>query len=124
MMITAQAGTGTKYAVTAEAVLCGRDVCVSLCGGTLHHIGAVSLACYEPERDSATVSTICVHTHRDDAVACRFAKALSRAMKCTVTVSAGLHIDNASPAEIAVFRENSGLCCQELIRQLRSHFNP
>ncbi|MGN1001149.1 MAG: hypothetical protein ACI4PC_00130 [Oscillospiraceae bacterium] len=124
MMITAQAGQGTKYAVTAQAAMCGRDVCVSLWGGTLPHIGAVSLAVYEPERDSATVSTVCVHSHRDDAVAAPFAKAVSRAIKGTVTVSAGVHVDNASAEEIAAFRENCGLCCTELIEKLAFSLNP
>lgn len=124
MIFTALAGTETKYAVTAQAALCGNDICVALCGGTQPHIGAVSLAVYEPERNSATVSTVCVHSHRDDSASAAFAKALSRELKRTVTVSAGLHVDNASEAEIALLCENCSLCCRQLIEKLSAYLNP
>ena len=98
----------------------GKDISVIVSGGTAPHIGAVSIAVYEPERDSATVSTVTVHTHRDDAVAAYFAKAISREMKCTVTVSAGLHVDDANAEDIAVFQKNSYDCCMELIAMLKA----
>lgn len=113
------AGEG-DFTVEAEARYMGRDLCVSVTGGTGSHIGAVSLAVYEPQRDSATVSTVTVHTHRDDAVAARFAKEISREMKCTVSVSAGLHIDNAGKDEIAGLWENSLKCCEKIIALLKN----
>ena len=106
--------------VQARAMRAGKDISVLVSGGTAPHIGAVSLAVYEPERDSATVSTFTVHTHRDDAVASFFAKAISREMKCTVTVSAGLHVDDANAEDIAVFQKNSHDCCMELIAMLKA----
>ena len=117
--VRAKAGEG-EYAVEAAARRLGDDICVSLGGGTDPHIGAVSLAVYEPLRDSATVSTITVHTHRDDAVASRFAKLISREIKCTVTVSAGLHIDGAGAEDIAILTKNSDECCAMLIEKLRT----
>jgi len=115
-MIRCEAGNG-DFRVTATAVRCGGDLSVSLCGGTQPHIGAVALAQYEPERDSATVSTIAVFTHRDDAVAAAVAKELAAALKCTVTVSVGLHVDDANAQEIAALRDSAGACAQAL-RQL------
>ena len=94
-----------QYEIHATAVLCGGDLSVTLCGGTLMHVGAVSLAVYEPERDSATVSTVTVFTHRDDHLSSRVAKQLSSALKCTVTVTAGVHIDSAAPDDIKRFCE-------------------
>ena len=79
--ISARAGE-YQYAVNASASVLGRDIAVAVTGGTAPHIGAVSLAVYEPERDSATVSTVTVHSHRDDAVSAYFAKLISREMKC------------------------------------------
>jgi len=116
---TASAGVRPHF-VEARALLAGKDISVVVTGGTLAHIGAVSLAVYEPERDSATVSTITVHTHRDDAVAAYFAKTISREMKCTVTVSAGLHVDDANAEDITVFQKNSHDCCAELIGMLKA----
>lgn len=115
--LKASAGEG-KYLVEAEALCCGEDICVRVCGGTLHHIGAAALAVYEPERDSATVSTMTVYTHRDDHVAAHFAKVISREMKCTVSASAGIHVDDASAEEIALLWDNSKLCCEKLIHKL------
>lgn len=86
--------------IKAEAHFCGEDISVTLVGGSLEHIGAVSLAVYEPERDSATVSTICSYGHRDDYLASMYAKRISSSLKCTVSVSAGVHIDNASAEDI------------------------
>lgn len=117
--IAVSAGEG-KYLVEASSCRLGSDINVSVVGGTLAHIGAVSLAQFEPERDSATVSTITVHTHRDDVVASFFAKAISREMKCSVTVSAGIHVDNANEDEILLLRANSAECCRKLIAALKA----
>ena len=43
---SAQAGEG-KYLIRATATLLGSDISVSVGGGTLEHIGAVSLGVYE-----------------------------------------------------------------------------
>ena len=108
------------YFVEAEALACGNDISVTVCGGTGYHVGAVALAVYEPERDSATVSVVTVHTHRDDKVAAHFAKEISREMKCTVSVSAGIHIDDASTDELEKLWHNSVECCSRLINELRA----
>lgn len=114
----------TKYHITARAVFCGHDLNVSVCGGTLHHVGAVSLAVYEPARSSATVSTVTVFAHRDDQISSYMAKELSRAIKCTVCVSAGIHIDSPSADELELLRKNCADCCAELIRRLKAQINP
>jgi len=80
--------------------------------------GAAALAQYEPERQSATVSVLTAYGHRDDAVASRFAKALAAAGKCTAAVSAGLHVDGAGAAEIALLRRNSEDCLAQLLAAL------
>lgn len=115
----AQAGEG-KYLIRATATFLGSDISVSVGGGTLEHIGAVSLGVYEPIRNSATLSTISVHTHRDDAVASYFAKTISRELKCTVSVAAGIHVDDATEDEIMLLRNNSMICCENLISALRN----
>lgn len=122
-MYRAEAGAG-KYAVTIGAVRCGSDIAAVMTGGTLPHIGATALAVYEPERDSATVSTVTVYTHRDDAVASMAAKRISAAMKCTVSVSAGIHIDDAAPEELLTLRENAEACVGLIIDSLRAQEAP
>ena len=117
-MYIAEAGAGTKYAVRAEAVKCGKDVSAAVTGGTLSHVGAVSLAQYEPERDSATVSTAAAYTHRDGEISALFAKRIASALKCNAAVSAGIHIDGASQEELALLRKNASECLDRLIAAL------
>ncbi|MBE7017925.1 MAG: hypothetical protein E7420_07235 [Ruminococcaceae bacterium] len=106
--------------VEARAYYLGDDIVVSVGGGSHYHIGAVSIAVYEPERDSATVSTLCVYSHRDDTVSAYFAKKISREMKCTVSVSAGIHVDNASEIQIEALSKLSCECCEKLVCQLKA----
>lgn len=105
---------GTPFCIEACAVRCGEDWTVALCGGTRSHVGAVSLAVYEPQRDSATVSTLTCYTHRDDRLSMELSKALARTLKCTVTVSVGIHVDDAGPAELSRLQENARQCVRTL----------
>jgi len=115
-VVKANAGSG-KYRIEALAVRCGTDWSVSVCGGEFHHVGAVALAQYEPERGSATASCITVYAHRDDMVAVRFAKEISKVLKASVSVTAGIHVDNASSQEIALLNENSDACLRSLLEK-------
>ena len=106
--------------VEARAYYLGDDIVVSVGGGTQYHIGAVSIAVFEPERDSATVSTLCVYSHRDDSISAFFAKKISREMKCTVSVSAGIHVDNADENQIELLSKLSRECCDGIICRLKT----
>lgn len=117
LVATAQS---SEFMVEASASRLGNDIVVWVGGGCLHHIGAVSLAVYEPDRDSATVSTVCVYSHRDDAVSSYFAKRISREMKCTVSVSAGIHIDDADEEQIKSLTSLSYECCEKIIKLLKT----
>ena len=106
--------------VEARAYYLGDDIVVSVGGGTRYHIGAVSIAVFEPERDSATVSTLCVYSHRDDSISAYFAKKISRDLKCTVSVSAGIHVDNADENQIELLSKLSRECCDGIICRLKT----
>lgn len=117
--ISAQAGEG-RYTVKGTALLCGQDVTMTFTGGTLPHVGAVSLAVYEPERDSATVSTVCVYTHRDDRLASQSAKEAAAILQCTAAVSVGIHVDNAAPLELDILTENFQKCYSQIVGTIMS----
>ena len=104
-------GKGSKYAVHCTAVYCGKDISIAISGGTLEHIGAVALAVYEPLRNSATVSTVSVFSHRDDQIAAIIAKKISSQCKCTVTASVGVHLDNATSEDIKILQNSCIHCC-------------
>ena len=106
------------YRVRALFLRCGGDAAAVVRGGTGYHVGAVSLALYEPDRGSATVSTITAPGHRDDAVSARFAKELARTLRCTVSVTVGVHIDHASGDELETLRQNCEQCLRLLAERL------
>lgn len=112
-MFQIESGEG-RYQIRVLAFMCGKDLNVMITGGDTPHIGAVCLAQYEKERMSATVSTICVYGHRDDQIAMVCAKKLSSRLRCTVTVSVGIHIDNATLEEIEMLNQT----CMDGIEKL------
>ena len=116
--VSAAFGEG-RYRIHGTAVLCGADVQCTFTGGTRPHVGAVSLAVYEPERHSATVSTLCVYTHRDDQLSAACAKSLSTALRCTAAVSVGIHLDNASHEDLQSLCENFEACRERLLLEIR-----
>jgi len=118
-MIQEQLGEG-RCQVTGWLIPCGSDAAVTILGGTHPHVGAVSLGLYESERDSATVSTLTVFSHRDDVCAAPCAKLAARILKANVTVSVGIHIDNPKPEELKTLSDNALLCCERLVRSMIS----
>ena len=114
-----QCGEG-RYLVKGTALRCGRDVTMAFTGGTHPHVGAVSLAVYEPERHSATVSTICVYAHRDDRLAAECAKKAAAALDCTAVVSVGIHVDDAAPLELEILTKNFKECYSTIIDAMKT----
>ena len=113
----------TKYEICLTAVRCGRDLSVTICGGTHHHVGAVALACgCLPDgsalKYSATVSTLVALDHKDDMVAKAVAKKLADTVCGNVTVTAGIHNDDAQQEELKILQENCMQACKMLTEKL------
>ncbi|MCD8242069.1 MAG: hypothetical protein LUD73_06825 [Lachnospiraceae bacterium] len=106
------------YRIEGRAVRCGEDVAFLFAGGTKPHIGAVSLAVYEPQRHSASVSTVTVYGHRDDELAASGAKKAASKLGCTVSVSIGIHVDDADASELEILRRNFAGCLDRLLAEL------
>jgi gallate decarboxylase subunit D len=97
-------GTMPFY-IEAVALRCGDDWNVTIGGGTRYHIGATAVAFAlpsfkDPERMTGTVSVITLPGHKEDEVARSGALKLAKALETTVTVSVGIHIDNATWEEV------------------------
>ena len=115
--VSAAYGEG-QYKVCGMAIRCGSDLAAIFTGGGSPHIGASSLAVYEPTRASATVSTITVFGHRDDMLAAQAAKQLSIAVKATVSVCVGIHLVAADANDIELLCKNFNQCLKELVQLL------
>lgn len=113
-----------RHRVEALAIVCGSDLVVALQGGTHHHIGATAMAVPRPSladssQLSSTASVLCVVGHREDDLARSVALHLSAALECAVTVVAGLHVDNATDADVHILVENCDRVIEQLIARLR-----
>lgn len=123
-ILYAKVAEDSRYQIEAQAVLCGRDVSVTICGGSKNHVGAVALGCARPEYEgrpkrSATVSVICAFEHKDDEAARWAARYLATELDCRVSVSAGIHIDNAEVEELSILMENCSEVCRQLAEQIK-----
>jgi hypothetical protein len=109
-----------KFEVCLNAVFMGRDVAVTISGGETPHIGAVAVAIPRKSlrgdgSDSASVSVICIPGHKEDELVQITAKRLSTIWGCHVTVTAGLHIDRATPSDIEILNGNVEKLINELV---------
>ena len=77
--------------ITAEILSFGQGLHVSVYGGDLPHIGAVSIVAPD-----GACSTVQFPKHLDNAVSERWAKALACAGYCPAVVEAGIHYDHIS----------------------------
>ena len=112
MHITARQG---RLNISLRVFRQGRDLQV-LCGGGASHIGAVALAApvqgHEQQQGQPGLAAhaaqpgqvetrlLALPGHKEDALALRMATTLAQALHCAVCVSAGIHYDNITRAEI------------------------
>lgn len=111
------------YTVEAIGITCGDDVIVVVCGGTRYHVGATALAVSGCRINglSSVASVLCVQGHKEDELARSSAEKLSSVLGCSVTVTIGIHIDNATSDEIHILCCNCDKAINQLLDQLRHH---
>ncbi len=105
--MTLELGSGRSH-VRLEWRAVGDDLAVTITGGERPHVGATALAW--PVGDGWDGNCLTAPGHREGEVALECAAALCQALDCTVQVTCGIHVDNATPEEIAL------LCAQ--VREL------
>ena len=116
-------GTGNRR-VEVAAFICGKDIVVVIEGGTRYHIGAVALAVprpsiADPTQISASASVLCVTGHKEDELARHTALKIASTLNCTVTVIAGIHIDEANAQAISELMDNCTYAIKKLMDKLR-----
>lgn len=94
----------------------GKDYTVTVCGGTLPHIGSAVMAQARPSLTgqgvSATSSVLNCVGHKDEVIARMFAEKIAVYGNCTVVCVCGIHLDNISEEQLAGIQE----CCERLIK--------
>ncbi len=113
---------GGRTRVDYQVTLHGSDLAVSLTGGEGPHIGAVAIAVPKgPPPQGATPVATSVYTragHHDDKVARPLAETLARALGVACVAVVGIHMDNATRAEIAEAVTNADLAAREIANRL------
>lgn len=101
--------------IKAHAICLPNGLQVTVYGGTLPHIGAVSVV--DPQGSIATQQ---FPTHRDGVVSERWAKVLSEAGYRPAVVTAGIHYDNLSREQIAEVVALTDDMLEELLHILKA----
>ncbi len=114
----------SRFTLEINVIRMGADLCVTLSGGDISHIGAVALAIPHPGlRDTkltdASVSLLTVTGHKEDELARNIAQRLSKEFACTVSVSCGIHLENASKQDISSILDTSKQLLEEMITALK-----
>jgi len=112
------------YLVEGLAILCGDDLILVVGGGSSFHTGAVAVACchpshQDPQKASSTASVIALMGHKEDELARNAALKCSRQLSRTVTVSLGMHLDEATPHDIDSLVQNFNTLVEQVIDRLK-----
>lgn len=113
-----------RLRVEAVVALPGPDISVCFGGGEAPHIGAVALgiprpSLMDPTVPSASASVLCATGHKEDELARSAALELATVFGCRVSVSVGLHVDDATAADIREMAENHRIVLDGVIELLR-----
>jgi gallate decarboxylase subunit D len=111
--------TKGQFRVYAEVLFIGKDLVVSIWGGTRPHVGAVAFAIpraslKNPRAISATSSIFTRLGHKEDDIVKRFSEQVSAGVNRVVVVTAGIHWDGISPQGVEIVRS----LCDEISRSL------
>lgn len=103
----------------ARALILDAGIQISVSGGDLAHIGAVSIV--DPQ---GAVSTTEFPTHREGIVAEAWANALAEAGFRPAVVSAGIHYDGATREQIGQILAASQALLTDTLSQLQARRSP
>jgi len=108
-----------------QAQRVGSDLVVVLSGGTRPHVGATAVAQPRPSlrgdgSRSATASVITLLGHKEDELARWAALTLAARLGATVVVSAGIHVDDATPEQIRYLEAEARALVERLAHRLET----
>lgn len=112
-----------RLCLNLYAQMLGRDLAVMLCGGDTPHIGALALASPRPSLTgnnsvSATASLLTLPGHKEDLLARKLALQLASICNTTVSMSCGIHLEQASPAELLLAENLAERLTAMLLRRI------
>lgn len=98
----------------------GKDLLIEVEGGASHIGCAVMAVPYQKDgKTHATLSVLNRPSHKDDAVASLYAKAVCEQENCCVVCICGIHYDNISPEQIAAVMDWAKSDVRVLLEELK-----
>jgi len=108
----------SKWKVELDSYDMGEGLILTLKGGDKPHIGAVALAV--PYKQTSSASLLSVYGHKDGEIAKPIAERIAKALRKTVVVVVGIHLDNATKDDIQKFIDNSNTEVDKFLKGLTS----
>lgn len=111
-LLEGEVGEG-RYRIWGSLSRCPAGAVVAIFGGEKPHIGSVVLALPRPSLQkgkrewSTTSSVLNLVGHQDEVIARDAAEVIARQLNCTVTVTAGVHIQAAREEELEILIDNA-----------------
>lgn len=110
--------TSQFCSLTCRVISMGRDYAVTVCGGSLPHVGSVVMAQARPSLTgsgtSATSSVLNCVGHKDETIARMFAEKIAVRGNCTAVCACGIHLDGITEEQLAGIQEG----CDDLLKQI------
>ena len=104
--------------ISLKCIQLGEDYQIIISGGA-EHIGATALAvCYDKKMSKVNVSQLAVYGHKEDELVRKVALYVSKELRATVSVTAGIHFDNLSVIEIDEILSIVDLMVLELMEEI------
>lgn len=104
--------------LTCRVTPMGKDYTITICGGSLPHIGSAVMAQARPSLTgngiSATSSVLNCVGHKDETIARMFAEKIAICGNCTAVCICGIHLDNITEKQLDRIRES----CDSLLKRI------
>lgn len=108
--------------LTCQVISMGKDYTVTVCGGSLPHVGSTVMAQARPSLTgsgiSATSSVLNCVGHKDEAVARLFAEKIAVCGNCTAVCVCGIHLDNITEEQLAGIQEGCGRLLERILADM------
>ncbi|WP_066636197.1 hypothetical protein [Desulfolucanica intricata] len=115
-----------KYTVWLSGTVTADGLIIQLLGGEKPHVGAVVLTNLRPDSINGPKvkcnSTVVPRLgHREDEIAKPIAEEIAKKLRQTVVLTAGIHIDNATPEEIKILVDNCRKATHQFINKVKEN---
>lgn len=111
-----------SYLLTCQVIPMGKDYTVTVCGGSLPHVGSAVMAQARPSLTgsgtSATSSVLNCVGHKDEAIARILAEKIAVRGNCTVVCVCGIHLDNITEGQLAGIQGSCGRLLERILADM------